>query len=320
MNFTKYIEYKLESINNEYIKTTTQFNYDYLHIIECFKCKKEVYCNNLKNNLCKKCKSNIKINQKCHFCKKFKAKENNYCGKHQIQYWKKIQEENGFRVCTNYIRGCKNTLDIYYKYKKCMECLNNIKLRIYDIKKGAKKRNLEISLTDNEIINLISMKCYYCCDKSQSMGIDRMDNNLGYTIENSYPCCSICNNIKYVHNYEDFIMYCTNILNNYSTIKISENNYNKKYSDLKYKAGLRKIKFELSKEEFDKILINSCNYCNNTNSKKNNIDRINSEDHYHINNVVACCSICNLMKNNIDIKLFIDKLKKIIDNKKSIMT
>jgi hypothetical protein len=57
---------------------------------------------------------------------------------------------------------------------------------------------------------LFKKECYYCGEKnyacindyiddkckSKFCGIDRMDNNIGYTIDNCVPCCIICNMMK----------------------------------------------------------------------------------------------------------------------------
>ncbi len=42
---------------------------------------------------------------------------------------------------------------------------------------------------------IVSLPCRYC-GKEPSGGIDRIDNHIGYTVENSAPCCSICNYAK----------------------------------------------------------------------------------------------------------------------------
>lgn len=74
------------------------------------------------------------------------------------------------------------------------------------------KRSKELELTDNllpfeEYVKLASAECYYCGappDKVKKYfdervdynGIDRKNNDIGYTIENSVPCCSECNYSK----------------------------------------------------------------------------------------------------------------------------
>ena len=76
-------------------------------------------------------------------------------------------------------------------------------------KGAARKRGHEWSITDNEFRVLIRSNCYYCrcrpsIEKQTSKfsevlffnGIDRLDNEKGYTLDNSVPCCSKCNHAK----------------------------------------------------------------------------------------------------------------------------
>jgi hypothetical protein len=39
------------------------------------------------------------------------------------------------------------------------------------------------------------------------MGIDRKDNTKGYVLENSLPCCYLCNRAKGDKPYEEFILW-----------------------------------------------------------------------------------------------------------------
>ncbi len=74
---------------------------------------------------------------------------------------------------------------------------------------SAKRRNYSFELTKEEFKHIITQPCIYCGDNLGNMktnkvgngnfkytGIDRYDNEGGYTLENSVPCCSVCNRIK----------------------------------------------------------------------------------------------------------------------------
>ena len=67
-------------------------------------------------------------------------------------------------------------------------------------KDSAKKRNIEFLLKDEEAVKLITSACFYCAEFSYKnakvSGIDRQDNSIDYTLENSVPCCTICNFMK----------------------------------------------------------------------------------------------------------------------------
>jgi hypothetical protein len=61
---------------------------------------------------------------------------------------------------------------------------------------------------------LIQCDCYLCGKASSEMhvnGIDRCDNNEGYTENNSLPCCSDCNFMKNNFTMEEFTQKCLEI-------------------------------------------------------------------------------------------------------------
>lgn len=83
--------------------------------------------------------------------------------------------------------------------------------RFYSIKKNAKERDLvfEITLDDFEA-NFFNKACFYCGDPST--GMDRVDNDKGYTSENCVPCCKDCNVMKLAHTQEKFINHLEKII------------------------------------------------------------------------------------------------------------
>lgn len=44
--------------------------------------------------------------------------------------------------------------------------------------------------------NIEGQPCTYCGDADEAMGCDRIDNNLGHTMENVVPCCHTCNKTR----------------------------------------------------------------------------------------------------------------------------
>ena len=91
---------------------------------------------------------------------------------------------------------------------------NNV---LYQYKSNAKRRNIKFELDKKDFFNLIQQKCHYCkVEPFNEMnhhnyngiylynGIDRIDSNLGYFIENCLPCCGICNRAKNKLSYEEF--------------------------------------------------------------------------------------------------------------------
>lgn len=96
-------------------------------------------------------------------------------------------------------------------------------------KRRAKKNKLSFTLTKGEFLNITQQPCFYCgvLPKQRNKcpgyngdfiynGIDRVDNKLGYTKENSVPCCGTCNMMKNTLPYNKFIEHIKKILNNIS--------------------------------------------------------------------------------------------------------
>lgn len=101
---------------------------------------------------------------------------------------------------------------------------NNLLIKQY--KKGAASRGLEWSLTDEDFLALTQQTCHYCGIPPASArtmrrrdafafvynGVDRVNNDVGYTLENSVPCCSVCNFAKGATPYGEFISWVDRLI------------------------------------------------------------------------------------------------------------
>lgn len=82
----------------------------------------------------------------------------------------------------------------------------------YSYAKSSVYRNIEFLLTREEWDDLVDSPCYYCTDISKPFGgIDRVDNTIGYVLENCVPCCKTCNLMKRVSTKDEFIRQCQKI-------------------------------------------------------------------------------------------------------------
>ena len=143
-----------------------------------------------------------------------------------------------------YCKVCKETSEIATanlvrrKQMKSCGCLRGSKYKpgeagkknlLKSYKDGARRRNLEFSLTQEQFYTLTAQPCHYCGAEHsittyktglaterareysafQSNGIDRVDNSKGYTLENSVPCCKMCNTAKHHHTLEEFTNWIT---------------------------------------------------------------------------------------------------------------
>lgn len=93
--------------------------------------------------------------------------------------------------------------------------------------RGAKERNYEFTLTKEEFRKLTKENCWYCGKKPSGIkqykgcrdyylynGIDRVDNDKGYVIENCMPCCKTCNYMKSTLPADMFINHVRKIVEN----------------------------------------------------------------------------------------------------------
>ena len=94
----------------------------------------------------------------------------------------------------------------------CDDCYNNCPKYKYSIyKRDARNRKYKWDLTREEFTLLFNGQCHYC-GQSPAQGVDRMDNDQGYTPNNAVSCCRKCNNMKSVYTKEELISQCKRIL------------------------------------------------------------------------------------------------------------
>jgi len=75
---------------------------------------------------------------------------------------------------------------------------------LYRYKRGlatAKKRNKTFTISLEEYLTLCDKPCFYCKNKLGEqvkicLGLDRLDNSVGYELHNVVPCCEICNKLR----------------------------------------------------------------------------------------------------------------------------
>lgn len=61
-------------------------------------------------------------------------------------------------------------------------------------------------LTLNDYRKLSLLSCFYC-DAPTNGGLDRADNNLGYSLNNVVPCCELCNHMKWKLTQSNFLTH-----------------------------------------------------------------------------------------------------------------
>jgi hypothetical protein len=73
---------------------------------------------------------------------------------------------------------------------------NKPKVRFDKARHDANRRKKKWDLTFRQYEELIKDRCYYCgnsIEKEKGVGLDRLDNDKGYQVENVVACCGCCN-------------------------------------------------------------------------------------------------------------------------------
>jgi len=103
------------------------------------------------------------------------------------------------------------------------------------IKSAAKYRKLLFELDYDYYENKLWGKpCHYCGCEIEITGLDRKDNDKGYTNDNVVPCCIYCNNSKHITPYEEYMSTLTE--ERRSDLRAQQNK-NKKTTDIERQDG-----------------------------------------------------------------------------------
>lgn len=155
-----------------------------------------------------------------------------------------------------------------------------------------------------------------CCSKKCS-------NKMKLIIDNdNYRRCNICKEIKTINHFgasnrhrlgrEYRCLEC-----NRKKSKQSNRKPNIRFATAQCVARNRKLEWDLTFDDYQKFINNSCVYCGNSISQTGTgLDRQDNNKGYIITNVVACCGRCNRIKSdefNYNEMLLIGKTIKTIE-------
>ncbi len=97
-----------------------------------------------------------------------------------------------------------NKESILTKHKKWGQQIGG---RFATYKSRAKRKNILFNLSIDEFTVIVNKSCYYCGEFSKNKnfcGIDRLDSNGCYTIDNCVSCCRECNIMKNTLSKKEF--------------------------------------------------------------------------------------------------------------------
>jgi hypothetical protein len=132
----------------------------------CAGCKKAYYFETA-TKTCDKCKSRSKTNRVLtretvvlcgkQGCKFKRCEENKYCKLHQIELFVDETREENKKLCANYVRGCREKLELEYGFSRCQTCLASEREKDRAKRGGAKIQNAQIAENPAE------KNCTVCC-------------------------------------------------------------------------------------------------------------------------------------------------------------
>jgi len=147
--------------------------------------------------------------------------------------------------------------DIINKWKSTYLSKSTPKFSNYQ--KSANKRNIEFRITEDDFKLIVQNTCYLCgipSSEENKNGIDRFKNNMGYTLDNSKPCCGHCNLLKKDLTFEKVIEITRTIESKYEDITQYLCNMDIKTRDSKVEARIKvdnPIIAEIEKREYKSL-------------------------------------------------------------------
>ncbi len=237
----------------------------------CCRDERKVMRKNIKEknlDLIKKCNG---LTQKGTPCPNQANESDDYCGKHQAYKIYKQATDSGKNICKNWVRGCFEIIPI--DKKSCSDCR----------KKEQTKEN----------INNLNKK-----NKATEYNSSNEETKM----------CGDCNKIVESNEFvKNKCLKCYDIYKKNEENRKPQDPLIRHLSDYKSRAKDKNLEWQLTDDEARNYFNSKCNYCNTLNNY-NGIDLVDSTIGYIKNNVVPCCSICNIMKGTKSPKDFIETI------------
>lgn len=298
------------------------------------------------------------INKNCYCCKdgeceKIQTIGTKYC---KNCYIKTERENQGLRTCSN-IERCKNIITDN-EYIRCEKCRCSEREHDYKRRTEAKNSVTEFGYkictvcckkkSDDEFIGLKNQVVLQClkCRGINKKADDKRANRDRLEYERKPEIRETRK--KYRENHREKLLLFNQQWRTKQKLenkieylkKMAEQMYrwrmnnpekqfliidkHKKTPEYKYRyyknsSESKKFDFDLSLEDFEDIIFEKCVYCGYYNeSYFNGIDRLDSNIGYINSNCVPCCILCNMIKNNMSVEMFLKKIEHILTNLKII--
>lgn len=109
------------------------------------------------------------------------------------------------------------------KTANCVNCDHRLQNLLNAYKRSAGKRGIQWDLLDDDFYKIIKETCIYCGSPParelkfrnktpiKCNGVDRINSDLGYSLDNCVPCCGCCNQMKLDLSQKSFLEQCNKI-------------------------------------------------------------------------------------------------------------
>lgn len=115
--------------------------------------------------------------------------------------------------CLKPTKSAENSIKSRYKLAKCDAGYRSI---FVSYKSNAKKRKIDFNIDFDSFLNILKSNCFYCGIEPTNIyhkrfynvsynGVDRVDNSIGYELNNVVSCCKMCNIAKNNYTENEFL-------------------------------------------------------------------------------------------------------------------
>jgi hypothetical protein len=173
------------------------------------------------------------VTQNCYYCNL--VDEKGFVGIDRMNQAEGYIQSNGVSCCAmcNWLKGSLDSATFIKRNRhihsftkntenpqKYPECFPDAKCVSYaSYRSRAEKKELEFALSKDDYKTITTQDCYLCGKETtdtNTNGIDRVDNTIGYTFENSKACCKECNHMKNQYPLDSLLEKIESIKNNWN--------------------------------------------------------------------------------------------------------
>ena len=200
------------------------------------------------------------------------ARPSGYCGKHEPRALILIEaKKKGVRICDDGRRACRNATENFKL--KCEECLSAVREKETTVYHARKKEDV----------------CTMC-----GVALEKLTTGIrGHQVQKCAKCYATSRTVEEGRN---------TIVNYAMKNKLFPDSH---YKQVMKSAADRGLLFDLTFEQFTEIVCTPCKYCKLHNDHESiGIDRVDSSKGYTYDNIVPCCTTCNMCKGSLSLEEF----------------